>query len=168
MLNGKLRIAPTCYHVLHLFPVMSAHEMGFFYDEGLKSEDGAPGYEIPRQAMVPFGFCRDMPKNFEYIRQLEKRLRYDSADPEERKIKISSAAPVDLEAMPFPINGLATGFEDMLAEEEKLGELNYEVPQIKDVCAQDLVAEAYKELTDRQELQEEYQRVSAVAQKWGY
>ena len=56
----------------------------------------------------------------------------------------------------------------MLAEEEKLGELNYEVPPIKDVCAQDLVAEAYKELMDRQDLHEEYQRVSAVAQKWGY
>src|SRR5437773_12526326 len=55
MLNGKLRIAPTCYHVLHLIPVMSAHEMGFFYDEGLKSEGGLPAYTILRQAMVPFG-----------------------------------------------------------------------------------------------------------------
>src|SRR6266498_3957613 len=54
-----------------------------------------------------YWFVRDMPKNFEYIRQLEKRLRYNSADPEERKIKISSAAPVDLEAMPFPIDGRA-------------------------------------------------------------
>jgi hypothetical protein len=26
--------------------------------------------------------------------------------------------------MPFPIDGRATGFEDMLAEEDKLGELN--------------------------------------------
>jgi hypothetical protein len=30
MLDGKLRIASNCYHVLHLIPVMSAHEMGFF------------------------------------------------------------------------------------------------------------------------------------------
>ena len=70
--------------------------------------------------------------------------------------------------MPFPIDGLATGFEDMLAEEEKLGELNYDVPSIKAVCAQDLVAEAYKELMEREELKEEYQRVAAIAQKWGY
>jgi len=115
-----------------------------------------------------YWFCRDMPQNFEYIRQLEKRLRYDSADPEERKIKISSAAPVDLEAMPFPIDGRATGFEDMLSEEEKLGELNYDVPPIKDVCAQDLVAEAFKELKERQDLKEEYERVSVIARKWGY
>ena len=37
MLDGKLRIAPTCYHVLHQVPVMTAHEMNFFYDEGLET-----------------------------------------------------------------------------------------------------------------------------------
>ena len=47
-------------------------------------------------------------------------------------------------------------------------ELNYDVPSIKDVCAQDLVAEAYKELMAQEELKEEYQRVAAVSQKWGY
>jgi hypothetical protein len=56
----------------------------------------------------------------------------------------------------------------MLAEEETLGELNDEVPPIEDVCAQDLVAAAYKELMERQELQEESGRVAAIAQKWGY
>jgi hypothetical protein len=55
MLDGKLRIAPTCYHVLHLLPVMSAHEMNFFYDEGLKTEDGSLAYQILRDPMVPFG-----------------------------------------------------------------------------------------------------------------
>jgi len=55
MLDGKLRIAPTCYHVLHLLPVMSAHEMNFFYDEGLKTADGSLAYQILRDPMVPFG-----------------------------------------------------------------------------------------------------------------
>jgi hypothetical protein len=41
VLDGKLRIAPACYHVLHLLPVISAHEMNFFYDEGLKTADGS-------------------------------------------------------------------------------------------------------------------------------
>jgi len=70
--------------------------------------------------------------------------------------------------MPFPIDGLATGFEDMLKEEEKLGELNYKVPPIKEVSAQDLVTEAYQELIQRKELQPEYQRLRAVAERWGY
>ena len=55
MLDGKLRIAPTCYHVLHQVPVMTAHELNYFYDEGLKTADGSLGYEILTDSMVPFG-----------------------------------------------------------------------------------------------------------------
>ena len=55
MLHEKLRIAPTCYHVLHQVPVMTAHEMNFLYDEGLRNADGSPAYEILYDSMVPFG-----------------------------------------------------------------------------------------------------------------
>ena len=83
-----------------------------------------------------------MPKNYEYITNLEKRLRFLSPDPEERVVTNNPRRTArDLEAMPFPIDGLATGFEDMLKEEEKLGELNYKVPAINEVSAQDLVRE---------------------------
>jgi hypothetical protein len=347
MLDGKLRIAPMCYHVLHLFPVISAHEMNFFYDEGLKTADGSLAYQILRDPMVPFGleklgisqamkeksvdialdvqsrtiffqrsrgadiyiiagwrnqhtstwvgpphikslqdlkgkrvgisdfnsirhwgiqvqlrkagldiekdvewvrcgvstrvlvealrqgrvecapvssviaenlkkegcnilvvpqetypngrperiiaatgrileerpdlvknflkglirsywFVRDMPKNFEYIHNLDKRLRIQTADPEERIHDPNRYTTDDLESMPFPIDGLATGFEDMLREEKLIGGLEYDVPAIKDVCAQDLAEEAYKELRGRKELDDEYQRVQAVAKRWGY
>jgi len=346
MLAGKLRIAPTCYHVLHLVPVMTAHEMNYFYDEGLRDERGAPGYEILRDSMVPFGleklgisqamkeksidialdvqtrtvffqrsknadlyiiagwrnqhihcwvgtpqikslkdlkgkkvgisdfgsnrhwgitiwlhkagldpsrdvefirgvyhpvhidalrsgkvdcapvtvweadelkregfnplitlqeqypngrperiiaatgkileqrpdlvkaflkgmirsywFMRDMPKNFEYLYNLERRLRCGSADPEEREIKFAGDTPRHLETMPFPIDGLATGFEDLLREEEAIGDLNYDVPPINSVCAQDLVKEAFNELRARADLQDEFARVTKVAQRWGY
>ena len=97
----------------------------------------------------------------------EKRLRLKSPDPEERVVT-HLRSPRDLEAMPFPLNGRATGFEDMLKEEERLGELNYEVPPIKEVAAQDLVDEAFKELRGRKELAEEYERVSQVEKRWGY
>jgi hypothetical protein len=56
----------------------------------------------------------------------------------------------------------------MLKEEERLGELNYEVPAIGDVCAQDLVAEAFTELRARKELDTEYQRLRAISERWGY
>jgi hypothetical protein len=55
MLDGKLRMAPTCYHVLHLIPVMAAHEMNYFYDEGLRTDSGQPAYHISCDSMVPFG-----------------------------------------------------------------------------------------------------------------
>jgi ABC-type nitrate/sulfonate/bicarbonate transport system substrate-binding protein len=346
MLDGKLRIGPTCYHVLHQVPVMTAHEMNFLYDEGLRTTEGSPSYELLTDSMVPFGleklgisqamkeksvdialdvqsrtvfyqrargadlyiiagwrnqhtnvwvapphiksltdlkgkrvgisdfnsirhwaiqiqlkkagldlerdvqwvrigvnsrlhrdairsgkvecapvppwyaddlkkegcnalvspadqypdgrperiiaatgrileeqpemvksflkgmiraywFVRDMPKNYEYISNLEKRLRLSSPDPEERVVTHLRTAQ-DLEAMPFPLDGKATGFEDMLKEEERLGELNYDVPAIKDVCAQDLVDEAFKELRQRKAFDAEFQRLSQIAERWGY
>ena len=102
------------------------------------------------------------------VERLRSHLRLLSPDPEERLVTNASRTQRDLEAMPFPIDGLATGFEDMLKEEARLGELNYDVPAIKDVCAQDLAKEAFKELIQREELAPEYQRVRAVAERWGY
>ena len=347
MLDGKLRIAPVCYHVLHQVPVMVAHEMNYLYDEGLKTADGSLAYTISHDSMLPFGleklaiaqamkeksvdialdvqprtvfyqrargadlyiiagwrnqhtnvwigpphikslqdlkgkrvgisdfnsirhwaiqiqlkkagldlerdiewvrvgithhlmknairsgkvecvpvptwhaeemkqegcnvlvrpadqypngrpervvaatgrileerpdliksflkgliraywFVRDMPKNFEYIHNLDKRLRIQTADPEERIHNPNRYTTEDLESMPFPIDGLATGFEDMLREEKLIGGLEYDVPAIKDVCAQDLAEEAYKELRSRKELDDEYQRMQAVVKRWGY
>ena len=55
MLDGKLRIAPICYHVLHQVPVMVAHEMNYLYDEGLKTADGSLAYTISHDSMLPFG-----------------------------------------------------------------------------------------------------------------
>jgi hypothetical protein len=115
-----------------------------------------------------YWFVRDMPKNYEYITNLEKRLRLTTPDPEERVVTHAPRTVRDLEAMPFPLNGKATGFEDMLKEEERLGELNYEVPPIAEVSAQDLVTEAFEELMGRKELAAEYDRVSKAAAKWGY
>jgi len=348
MLDGKLRIAPTCYHVAHQVPVMVAHEMNYFYDEGLRSADGFLSYHISHDSMVPFGleklaisqamkeksvdialdvqprtvfyqrsrgadlyiiagwrnqhtnvwvgpphiksladlkgkrvgisdfnsirhwaiqiqlkkagldldrdvewvrigvgrhllknalragkvecapvaawdtddlkqegciilvspadqypqgrpervvaatgrileekpelvksflkgmiraywFVRDMPKNYEHVINLGKRLRLTTPDPEERVVEnVPRHTPRDMEARPFPIDGLATGFEDMLKEEERLGALNYDVPPIEAVCAQDLVTEAYRELVQRKELAPEHERVKAVAARWGY
>ena len=346
MLNGKLRMAPTCYHVLHLIPVVVADEMNFFYDEGLRTAEGQPAYHISRDSMVPFGleklgiaqamkekavdialdvqtrtmffqrargadiyiiagwrnqhihvwmghpevksiadlagkpvgisdfgsnkhwaislwlrkagldpekdvemvrgifhpvhiealrsgkvaacpvatweadelekqgfnrlmtlreqypdgrperiiaatgrileekpewvksflkgmirsywFMRDQPDNFDYVHRLERRLRYQSPDPEERGVKLSCDDPRRIQAMPFPLDGLPTGFEDMLAEEAATGQLDYDVPDIKDVCALDLVKEAYGELMQCEELKPQYARVAAMAQKMGY
>jgi hypothetical protein len=63
---------------------------------------------------------------------------------------------------------MATGFEDMLRDEKLIGGLEYDVPAISNVVAQDLVAEAYKELREDKQLEPEYQRVQAVAERYGY
>ena len=346
MIDGKLVIAPTCYHVLHLIPVMVAHEMNFFFEEGLRTPDGLRAYEIQRPSLCPFGleklglsqamkersvdialdvqsrtaffqrargadlyiiagwrnqhinvwvgapeikslkdlkgkrvgigdpngnrqwgislwlrkagldperdvewvtgifppthidalrsfridagpmsawevedmtkqgfnllvtprdlyphgrpervigatgiileekpewvksflrgmiraywFIRDQPRNFEYVHKLEGRLRLESLARNERIGKFVCQTPVHMEALPFPIDGRATGFEDLLAEEKAAGELNYDVPAIKDVCALDLVSDASNELRQRPELKEQFERVSALVNRLGY
>jgi len=69
--------------------------------------------------------------------------------------------------MPFPIDGRATGLEQMLADEEKIGGLGDNVPSVKEVCAQDW----WRKLQGTQSARRtaaEYQRVKAVAERWGY
>jgi NMT1/THI5 like len=346
MIDGKLVIAPTCYHVLHLIPVIAAHEMNFFCEEGLTTEDGLRAYEIQRQSLVPFGleklglsqamkersvdialdvqsrtaffqrargadlyivagwrnqhvnvwvgapeikslkdlkgkrvgigdpngnrqwgislwlrkagidperdvewvtgifppthvealksgridagpmsaweveelrrqgfnllvtprdlypngrperviaatgtiledkpmwvksflkgmiraywFIRDQPRNFSYVHQLEARLRLESLAKNERVGKFVCQTPVHMEALPFPLDGRPTGFEELLAEEKAAGELNYDVPPIKEVCALDLIEDAFKELKRRPDIQGEFERVSGVVTRLGY
>jgi ABC-type nitrate/sulfonate/bicarbonate transport system substrate-binding protein len=346
MIDGKLVIAPTCYHVLHLIPVMVAHEMNFFFEEGLRTDDGLRAYEIQRQSLVPFGleklglsqamkersvdialdvqsrtafyqrargadlyivagwrnqhinvwvgaphikslkdlkgkrvgigdpngnrqwgislwlrkagldpehdvewvtgifppthldalrslridagptsaweveelkkqgfnllvtprdlypngrperviaatgaileeksdwvksfikgmiraywFIRDQPRNFEYVNKLEARLRLESLARNERIGKFVCQTPVHIEALPFPLDGRPTGFEDLLAEEKKAGQLEYDVPPIQDVCALDLVAEAFDEIRGRGDVKDQLERVSSVVDRLGY
>jgi hypothetical protein len=115
-----------------------------------------------------YWFVRDMPKNFEYLYNLDKRLRTHSADPEERVHNPKRYTISFLESQPFPLDGLASGFEDMLREEKNIGGLEYDVPPISSVCAQDLVTEAYKELCQQPDVQEEYKRVQSIAERYGY
>jgi hypothetical protein len=115
-----------------------------------------------------YWFVRDMPMNFEYLYNLDKRLRLETADPEERIHNPRRYTIPFLESQPFPLDGLATGFEDMLRDEKLIGGLEYDVPTIADVCAQDLVVEAYRELRGQKELEPEYQRVHAIAERYGY
>lgn len=51
-----LRMGPSCYHVLHLVPPTVAHEMNYFYDEGLHDDDGDPTYELVSHSHAPFMF----------------------------------------------------------------------------------------------------------------
>ena len=115
-----------------------------------------------------YWFFRDQPKNFSYIYNLEKRLRFQSPEPGECETRFANASPEICERWPFPIDGLPSGFEALLEEEREAGQLNYEVPPIREVCALDLVREAFRELTAREELKPEFERAQAVMQRFGY
>jgi hypothetical protein len=115
-----------------------------------------------------YWFIRDQPRNFDYANKLEARLRLESLAQNERVGKFVCQTPVHMEALPFPLDGLPTGFEDLLAEEKAAGELNYDVPEVRQVCALDLVEEAFRELTGRRDLKDQFERVGLVASRLGY
>ena len=77
-------------------------------------------------------------------------------------------SPDSAEVQPFPIDGVPTGFNAMLEEEKEAGELDFDVPPVREVCALDLVREAFQELMQRQELKPHYERASAVVKRLGY
>ena len=70
--------------------------------------------------------------------------------------------------MPFPLNGRATGFEDMLKEEERLGELNYEVPPIKEVARRIWLKRRMKNCADERSWRKSMSESSKVEKRWGY
>ena len=115
-----------------------------------------------------YWFFRDQPKNFSYIYNLEKRLRFQSPEPGECGTRFANASPEICERWPFPIDGLPAGFEALLEEEREAGQLNYEVPPIREVCALDLVREAFRELTAAGRIEAGFERAQAVMQRFGY
>ncbi|MBV8084905.1 MAG: ABC transporter substrate-binding protein [Chloroflexi bacterium] len=58
-MSRKLRIGPACYHTLHLLPPMVAHDMNFFYEEGLHDEFGNRSYELVTGGLSPFGWEKE-------------------------------------------------------------------------------------------------------------
>jgi hypothetical protein len=77
-------------------------------------------------------------------------------------------SPESAEVQPFPIDGVPTGFDAMLNEEKEAGELDFGVPPVREVCALDLVREAFQELMHRENIKAAYERANAVVQRLGY
>jgi len=61
-----------------------------------------------------------------------------------------------------------TGFDAMLTEEKEAGELDDNIPPVREVCALDLVREAFQELMQREEMKAAYARADAVVKRLGY
>ncbi len=114
-----------------------------------------------------YWFIRDQPKNFEYIYQLEKRLRRQSPDPEENSARFASASPRHLQYMPFPVDGLPSALDVILEEEHAAGEIDTLVDP-EEACQLDLMREAYQELIGRTDLKEEHERIKNLANQVGF
>ena len=120
-----------------------------------------------RGILRAYWFVRDH-RYFLYIQNLDRRLRRHSPNAHERKRPLRVRSPEWLEKhQPFPINGLATGLEQYATEMQVLGEIKGNIDP-KKAFRQELMQDAFAELTKREELAVEWQRVRDVAQRVGY
>lgn len=111
------------------------------------------------------------PANFEFIKDVELRMRQIAWDEEERDLERNmnymNRNPALLEESPFPINGSVSrkGLEIYLEEVKGDGVVpaNY---QLDKALRLDLVEEAFRELSARPELESQLEKAREIAKKY--
>jgi ABC-type nitrate/sulfonate/bicarbonate transport system substrate-binding protein len=122
------------------------------------------------KAMIrAYWFMRTMPDNYEYLANMERRMRLNSYDPEEHSIPLSCDSPGACEVAPFPIDGLATGFDAYMQEWLELGQLDTEdTSLLQESLRLDFAREGFAELQSRPDLKDDLARAREVAGRIGY
>lgn len=105
--------------------------------------------------------------NFAVTQATERRLRRDSHDEDERARMAQFGSGEQAEMMPFPIDGLPTGFDQYLKEAEVLG--NIEAPMDPaEMSKLDFAREAFAELSSRPDVQGDLEAIREVVARIGY
>jgi hypothetical protein len=116
-----------------------------------------------------YWFMRTVPENLPYVRNLERRMRLTSYDPDERAAPLGCGSVEDCEYLPFPIDGVASGFDTYLDEWISLGELEpADAEQLEAALRLDVARTASAELAARPELGDELARVRQVVGRVGF
>ena len=122
-----------------------------------------------RAIIRAFWFMRDV-TNFEYLRDLEKRLRRTNTHNEdERGVVAIVTAPDRVESWAIPIDGgIAPAAVQRIAEEMvKSGKLSRSM-SAKDIVRDDAVKQAFKEVSSRAELKTAFGIAVAAQEKYGF
>ncbi len=106
-------------------------------------------------------------ENFNYLRNLEIRLRRDSYDKDERSRPLVNKSPKHSEILPFPYDAKPTQLDAYLHEAVAMGELDAYVPseQLVDFS---LLEEAFAELEAKPELKPDIDRAREICERWGF
>ncbi|MEE9612602.1 MAG: ABC transporter substrate-binding protein, partial [Desulfatiglandales bacterium] len=114
-----------------------------------------------------YWYMRKQPENFNQCVQVERRLRMESPDPDEQRRKLTCASPVHTEHLPFPYDGMPTNLEGYLQEAVEVGVLN-EPPDMEKIGQLKLVQQGFKELSAREDLKEDLERIKSLVGRLGY
>jgi len=122
-----------------------------------------------RAIIRAFWFMRDV-KNFEYLRDLEKRLRKaNTHNEDERGVVAIVTAPDRVESWAIPIDGgIAPAAVQRIADEMvKFSKLSRPM-SAKDIVRDDAVKQAFKEVSRRAELKTAFGIALAAQEKYGF
>jgi len=122
-----------------------------------------------RAIIRAFWFMRDV-KNFEYLKDLEAKLRKTNTHNEdERGVVAIVTSPDRLESWALPIDGgvAAPAVERIVDEMVKGGKLARSIP-VKDILRDQPVKQAYREVSARRELKSALNVALAAQEKYGF
>ena len=114
-----------------------------------------------------FWFMRDG-ANFEYLRDLEARLRKTSHNEDERRLFIVTG-PEKVEGWALPIDGSVSpkSLGGVIEEMVLAGRLDHPIP-VEKVLRDGPVTDAYREVSSRPQLQPTLQKALAAVEKYGF
>ncbi len=115
-----------------------------------------------------YRFLRDMPGNYEYIVDMDKRMRAVESNPKEREADFR-LSPEKLASSPHPPDGCLTvkGLEVIINQEKEAGRIPGSLT-VGRVVRLEFIEQANRELDERADLREELERVNRWVSKYGY
>ena len=120
-----------------------------------------------RAIIRSFWFMRDV-NNFDYLHDLEARLRKLTHNEDERRLFIASA-PDRVDSWALPIDGgiERQALERIMQEMVKRGRLEQALA-LYDLFKDDAVRQAYQEVSSRAKLKPNYDKAMAVVEQYGF
>lgn len=121
-----------------------------------------------RANLRAFWFVRDV-ENFDYVRDLDARSRVASHNEEEHTKSQLVTVPGDVDTWPMPLDGgvAPEELEKIMHELVKAGTIDRPLP-LDDVLKDDVVKEAYREVSARPESQRALERNRLLKAKYGF
>ncbi len=120
-----------------------------------------------RANLCGFWFMRTN-ANYDYLRDLERRLRQQSHNDEERRVSIITSIE-KVEGWTVPADGGVSprALEAVIAEKVELGELDHPVP-VGEVLREGPITRAYAEVSARPEMRPILDAIAEAVKKYGF
>jgi ABC-type nitrate/sulfonate/bicarbonate transport system substrate-binding protein len=123
-----------------------------------------------KAAIRGYHFMRIAPENFPFVRYVEAKLR--TANPDESECMRDLTPQVMMETNFFPLDGQLTaeGVWRILEEHQDAGVLPKSITrsQVENMIWQDLVKEAWEEISQTDEVKRNLERLQPVVERVGY